>query len=418
MSEPSETSNTREAGKIEHVKARWADIMSCIGCGDCGYSIRPAVGRYLVCPVKEAKGPAGFESTFSRGRMGILKSLLEGKVELGPALVDSVYECTECASCNEVCHKTHNPSIMLNTSKWIDHVEVWHALRQDLVASGLAPLDKHAKLLAAMRDPSMRNPYGETKASKAAWAASVPGIDKKSDLVLFTGCTYPLRLPGTLENLGRVFKAAGRSFSVLEDEWCCGSVALRIGDVAAAKDTILHDIEQVKASGAKAVFTACAGCYRTMSRDWPVVAGGPLPFEVLHVTQVLSDIVGKNGIKFAPRDGQKHVAFHDPCHLGRHMKVYEPPRDAIKALPGTTLVELQRNRGNAWCCGAGGGVKSQYPNLARDIARNRIDEAIQAKVDVLLSSCPFCVNSLKDAAQASGATMQVLDIIDYVASLL
>jgi heterodisulfide reductase subunit D len=211
---------------------------------------------------------------------------------------------------------------------------------------------------------------------------------------------------------------AGRTFSLLDDEWCCGSVALRVGDVKAARETILHDMKQVKASGAKAVFAMCAGCYRTMSKDWPAVAGEALPFEVLHVTQVLSDLLTKKHIPLAPRADQKRVAFHDPCHLGRHMKIYEPPRDVIRALPGTTIVELPRNRGNAWCCGAGGGVKSQYPDLAREIARNRIEEATSEKVDVLLSSCPFCVNNLRDAAQPGGATLQVMDIIDYVASLL
>ncbi len=407
-----------KTNKIDHVKARWADIMSCISCGDCGYAVRPAIGRYLVCPVKEAKGPGGFEPTFSRGRMNILKSLLEGRIELGAELVDSVYECTECGSCNEVCHKTHNPGIVLNTSKWIDHIEVWHALRQDLVASGLAPLDKHAKLLSCMSDPAMRNPYGEPKASMTAWAAGVHGIAKGSDIALFAGCTYPLRLPGTMKNLARVFSAAGLTFSLLDDEWCCGSVALRVGDVGAAKETILHDIEQVKASGARAVFALCAGCYRTMSKDWPIIAGGALPFEVLHVTQVLADLMGKKRIRLAPRADQKHVAFHDPCHLGRHMGVYEPPRDVIRALPGTTLAELPRNRGNAWCCGAGGGVKSQYPDLARDIARNRIEEATREKIDVLLSSCPFCVSNLQDATHPGSVTLQVIDIIDYVASFL
>ncbi len=407
-----------DASKIEHVKARWVDIMSCINCGDCGFSVRPAVGRYLVCPVKEAKGPGAFEPTFSRGRMNILKSLLEGKIELGAGLVDSAYECTECGSCNEVCHKTHNPGIVLNTSKWIDHVEVWHALRQDLVACGLAPLDKHAKLLSYITDPAMRNPYGEHKTRKTAWAAGLPGIAKGSDLVLFAGCTYPLRLRGTMESLARVFAAAGRDFSLLEDEWCCGSVALRIGAVEAARDSIMHDIEQVKASGAKAVFTLCAGCFRTMSKDWPAVAGGPLPFEVLHVTQVLSDLLGKKNVTLVQRGEQKRVTFHDPCHLGRHMKVYEPPRDIIRVLPGTTLVEMPRNRDNAWCCGAGGGVKSQYPDLARTIARNRIEEATREKMDVLLSSCPFCVNNLRDATQPGDGNMQVMDIIDFVASLL
>ena len=109
-------------------------------CGDCGYAIRPAVGRYLTCPVKEALGDAAFEIYFSRGRMNVLKSILEGKLNLSKELAEYAYQCSECGNCSEVCHQTQNENIICNTSKWIDHVEVWNALRKDLVEEGCAPL--------------------------------------------------------------------------------------------------------------------------------------------------------------------------------------------------------------------------------------------------------------------------------------
>nr|MDO8113616.1 (Fe-S)-binding protein [Candidatus Sigynarchaeota archaeon] len=405
--------------KIDNITKRWADIMSCIGCGDCGYAIKPAVGRYLACPVKEALGGESFEPNFARGRMGILKSILEGKITLGKDLVDSVYQCTECGSCTEICHQTQNPKIVLNTSKWIDHVEVWNALRQDLVENGLAPLDKHAKLLGNMNDSSMRNPYGEPKASKQAWARGLAGISKSADVALFAGCTYPLRIKETLVNLARIFKAARTSFKLLDDEWCCGSIALRVGDRKAAKATIIHDIEQIKASGVKTVFAVCAGCYRTMKKDWPVVLGADLPFQVLHVTEVLSGMLDKGSLKLKPsQDPARRVAYHDPCHLGRHMKLYDIPRGVIMRVPGTDYVELKRNKQNAWCCGAGGGVKSQYPDLAATIGKERLRDAIDAKAEFLLSACPFCVANLQEAAVAEKSSIRVMDIIDYFAMML
>ncbi|GAH58367.1 unnamed protein product, partial [marine sediment metagenome] len=152
--------------QINNLNKYWKDIISCMGCGDCGYAIRPAVGRYLVCPVKEAKGEEGFEIWFARGRMGVLKSILEGSLDLSKDLAEFAYQCSECGSCTDTCHETHNPNIVLNTSKWIDHVEVWHALRQDLIKAGFAPLDRHAKLIEYMNNPDMRNPYGEPKEKK------------------------------------------------------------------------------------------------------------------------------------------------------------------------------------------------------------------------------------------------------------
>ncbi len=108
--------------ELKHLKKEWKAIMSCMGCGDCGYAIIPAVDRYLTCPVKEAKGDEGFEIYFARGRMNVLKSILEEQIPLSRELAEFIYECTECGNCTEVCHMSQYEYIFLNTSKWIDHV--------------------------------------------------------------------------------------------------------------------------------------------------------------------------------------------------------------------------------------------------------------------------------------------------------
>jgi heterodisulfide reductase subunit D len=405
--------------KLENIKKQWKAIMSCMNCGDCGYAIRPAVGRFLTCPVKEAKGEEGWEIWFSRGRMSVLKSILEGKLELNQDLAEYVYQCTECGSCTEVCHQTHNPNIVLNTSKWIEHVEVWDALRRDLIEAGFAPLERHAKLIEYMNNSSMKNPYGEPKEKKHEWIEEVEGISKTADVVFFAGCTEPLRQKETLINLAKIFNATGKEFAVIDDEWCCGSIALRVGDVKSVIENIEHNLDQIKKTSATKLFAACAGCYRTIKKDWPEIIDGELPFEVINVTEVLLDLINDGNLKIPETDAEVvNVVYHDPCHLGRHMGLYDPPRDLIKKIPNTNLVELKRNRQNAWCCGAGGGVKSQFSDLALDIASNRIDEVIESGISVLLTACPFCVGNLSDCVKNRDENIKVLDIIDYIASKL
>ena len=132
-------------------------------------------------------------------------------------------------------------------------------------------------------------------------------------------------------------------------------------------------------------------------------------------------MINNNEIPFKAVEGEAvKVTYHDPCHLGRHMDLYEEPREIISKIPGIQLIEMKRNRNNAWCCGAGGGVKSQFSELAIDISKERVREAIETGAQVLLTSCPFCVGNLQDALTQMSSDDQdkikVVDIIDFIAS--
>lgn len=390
------------------------------GCGECGFAINPLVGINLTCPVKEALGEEAFEIYFSRGRMSVLKSLLEGSIPFSKELANFVYQCTECGNCTETCHQSDG-NVVLNVSNWIDHCKVWNALRKDLVRAGFAPLERHKSLIEWMKNINMRNPYGEDNYKKLSWVAEFPEIKEKGDIAFFGGCTIPLRQKETIKSMMKILNAAGLTIAYSRDEWCCGSIGLRIGDEKSIMEIINHNLKAYRETGANTLFTACAGCYRTLKKDYPELLGEELPFEVKHITEILNEIISANKIPFKPYQGEVlKVTYHDPCHLGRHMNLYEVPREIIAKIPGVKIVEMKRNRNNAWCCGAGGGVKSQFPDLALEISKERIKEAIESGADVLTTSCPFCFENLKNAYDDIDPEIKeeikLIDILDLIAS--
>ena len=404
--------------ELENLKKEWEAIFSCMGCGECGFAINPMVGIHLTCPVKEALGDEAFEIYFARGRMSVLKSILKGSIPLSKELAEFVYQCTECGNCTETCHQSDD-NVVLNISNWIVHNNVWNALRKDLVEAGFAPLERHTKLVEYMNDLSMKNPYGEQIEKKFEWISEFPNIKEKGELAFFGGCTMPLRQTNTLKNMMKILQAAGIEIAMSKDEWCCGSIGLRIGDTV--EDLTKHNVQLFKNMGAKTVFTACAGCYRTLKKDYPEILGEELPFEVKHITEVIVDLLNSDKIPFKSEEGEKvKVTYHDPCHLGRHMDFYEIPREILNKIPGIELIEMKRNRNNAWCCGAGGGVKSQFSDLAINISKERIKEAIDSGAQVLTTSCPFCIGNFRDAYEEMEpeiqGKIQVIDIIDLIAS--
>ena len=392
----------------------WDAVYSCMGCGDCGYAIHSAIGKFKSCPVKEVH-ESPFEVYFSRGKMRIAKGILDGRLPLSKELAEIIYQCTECGACHDTCHQTHNPHIDLFVTRWIDHVEVWDALRQDLVKEGLAPLDQHARILKSMNDQSRLNPYERELSEKQEAISNLSGFvtEGTSEIGFFAGCTHSLSYPETLQKLGRILEKSDVKVCKLPNEYCCGSIALRIGDMETATHLMEQNIKYFQDLGIKRIITACAGCYRTLKKDYPKYSDKELP-EIINITEFLEELIENQKIQFNSSEPIS-VTYHDPCHLGRHMEIYDPPRNVIKAVPGVSLIEMKRNRNNAWCCGAGGGLKSQFPEMALDIAKDRISEAIETQSSLLVTSCPFCERNLTDAI-SKDAEIKVIDIIDFIYS--
>jgi len=214
----------------------------------------------------------------------------------------------------------------------------------------------------------------------------------------------------------RIMKAAGVDFTILGgEEWCCGSPLLMTGLWEEAKETLEHTIAKVEELGINRVVTACAGCFRQLKLGWKKLGLSEPKFEVLHATQLIAELINAGKIKLTKPVEEAVYTYHDPCHLGRHVGVFDEPREVLINIPGVKFVEMERIYHHAWCCGAGAGVMSGYPDFAQWAATERLKEGKAAGATIMTSTCPFCELNFLRAEAANKVGMKVADVVSLVA---
>lgn len=213
-------------------------------------------------------------------------------------------------------------------------------------------------------------------------------------MLYFRGCTAREKLTGIQEATEKLLNLAGVDYHILDDEKCCGSVLLRTGFLNEAQEQIAKNSEILKG---ERIITSCAGCYKTLKDDYEGL-------DVIHISQLLNQLIKEGRLNLSKND--LNVTYHDSCHLGRHCGVFDEPRDVIKSV--ADLVEMENIRDNSLCCGAGGGVKSAYPEIASQMAKSRIEQAKQTGCETLVTPCPFCKLNL------SNDDLEVLDLTEFL----
>ena len=201
-------------------------------------------------------------------------------------------------------------------------------------------------------------------------------------MLYFRGCTAREKQTGIEKATERLLEIADVDFHTLADEKCCGSVLLRTGFIDEAKEQIKRNTEILKG---ERIITSCAGCYKTLKEDYEGL-------DVVHISQLLSDLIKEGKLNFSKKE--LDVTYHDSCHLGRQCNVFDEPREVIKSV--ANLVEMENIREDSLCCGAGGGVKSAYPEIADEMASSRIAQAKETGCETLVTPCPFCKLNLEN----------------------
>jgi heterodisulfide reductase subunit D len=354
---------------------------------------------FRVCPIREHDG--GFEHDCARGKLTIAQGLLEGQLSYSPELIDLIFADPDCGLCTWVC----------NNLPQLDPPAVWRAMRRDIVSAGLGPPEPLQEKDDRVRE--RHNTFG-AKADRAEWARGLD-LAQEGELLYFAGCYAAYTQTEIATATVAILKESGVTLAHLgEQEWCCGVTQFHDGSTAIAEEMARHNVTAIESSGAKSVLTSCAECYKVLKIDYPDLVG-ELPFEVLHVSEFLAEMVREGSLSLDEGLPEKRVTFHDPCHLGRHGNVYEQPRSVIEAIPGVELVEMQRHRNYAWCCGYGADMVScMRPELASQIAGDRMEEARKAGAEAVITACPRCVRGL---SRANGA-LTVYDLTVVVAKSL
>jgi Fe-S oxidoreductase len=261
------------------------------------------------------------------------------------------------------------------------------------------------------------------------WAAALPfevrqvGVDVESlddvDWLFWVGCAgaFEDRAKKTTQAVAELLHTAGVSFAALGDgETCTGDPARRSGNEFLYQQLALQNVEVLRESRATRVVTTCAHCFNALKNEYPQLG---LHLEVVHHTQLLNRLVRDGRLTpVAPAEGSvagRTVTYHDPCYLGRHNQVYEPPRELVSALPGVELREMTRSGSRSFCCGAGGARMWMEERIGKRINTDRTEEALATGAEAIAIGCPFCQVMLADgltAAQAAGhgEGVEVLDV--------
>lgn len=356
-------------------------IHRCFRCGFCKFTYDysdwncPSYARFR------------FDTYSTGGRLWLGHAWLNNEIDWSEHLAEILYACTACKNCVEQCPMRFSTDLV----EWIV------GIRSAMVDSGKVP-ESVSRFLTNVYDYG--NPLRIRRAERDAWADGVRRYQPGDAYLLYVGCL------GSYDDLGQtmarsvvdMLAGAGLSFGILgTEEECCGNEVYTMGELALFQALAEKNIRQFKELGVKKVIALSPHAYNAMKNKYPEFGAD---FEVYHYLQVLDMLIRSGSVKL--RGTKARVTYHDPCFLGRYNGMYDIPRRILRSIPGIELVEMARNRENAFCCGGGSGnfVMDLLSGSTESPSRMRAREARDTGADVLATACPACMTMLTDAVKA------------------
>jgi Fe-S oxidoreductase len=333
---------------------------------------------------------------------------------------DVLWSCVTCGACVQQCPVD------------IEHVDhIVDMRRYQVLVENNFPAELN-QLFKGME--SKGNPWNLSPNMRTDWTQGldfevpIVGEDLESlesvDWLFWVGCAgaYEDRAKKTTRAVAELLNIAGVSFGVLgKGETCTGDSARRAGNEFVFQGLAQQNVETFKEFKVKKVVSTCAHCFNTLKNEYKEFG---IELEVVHHTQLLNRLVREG--KLTPvKDGagaaKRSITYHDPCYIGRHNQVYEPPRELLQVLPGAEVVEMERNSERSFCCGAGGARMWMEETIGERINLNRTTEAVGTGADQIAVGCPFCRVMLSDgltAMQDSGDAREEVEVLDVAQMLL
>jgi Fe-S oxidoreductase len=275
--------------------------------------------------------------------------------------------------------------------------------------------------MLGQRIDDAHNISGDENDNRLIWANNLaeqpPNLDRKkgAETVYFVGCVsslYPMSY-AVPQAFVTILEKSGEDYTTMgSEEWCCGYPLLIGGQVKAAEAVIRHNVETIKALGAKRVVMTCPSCYHSWHHVYPEVVGD-MDLKVLHATELMAEMVEVGRLPM--KEGRKMVVtYHDPCDLGRKGHIYDAPRRVLEAIPGVTFVEMDSRGETSLCCGGGGNLETFDAELGAEVAAKRVAEAQAVNAQVIASACPQCERTLTKSTRANKVRIRVMDVAQLV----
>jgi Fe-S oxidoreductase len=323
----------------------------------------------------------------------------------------SLFQCLTCGLCDSRCPAE------------VAYIDLVRKLRQFAYKKGVEPECPHGGALQSVMRMMAK---GGTQQDRLGWMTDDMRTEPaKGEVFYWTGCTmyYDAFFPDfKVETLGgtkaaiRLMNELGITPVVSPEERCCGHDLLWNGDRKSFEDLAAFNVNLVAGSGAGILVTSCAECLRTWKTDYEPFFEGRPP-KILHITEFIAEHSGELKLK---ENGERRVTFQDPCRMGRHLGIYDPPRAALQSLPGVELTEMPKSGKSAACCA--GGTWSNCDRFAKQIQVDRLREARATGAETLVTACPKCQVhfkcAMKDPKIGEEIDIEMRDVAELVADAL
>jgi len=380
---------------------------ACVRCGRCE----------TVCPAYMSGSPLNPKQiivSLSDGLRAELDGPIRvnggGEVIVGAGLAvepDALWGCTTCMACVEVC-----PAFIEIVDDIVD-------MRRYLTLTEGALPGTSASTFKNMGTAG--NPWGYSPEDRFAWGADLDlpfaRAGEHYEVLYWVGCSasYDKRNQKIARAMVRLLREAGVNFAMLREESCTCESARRMGEEYLYQTATGANVASLGAYTFDRVACHCPHCFNTIKNEYPQFGG---TYEVVHHSQLIAELVDAGRLKGLGGSDARRVAFHDSCYLGRYNGEFEAPRATLRAA-GVNVVELPRSRKNGLCCGGGGGKMWFEAKADKDVGRIRMEEALEARPDVVGVACPFCLTMLDSAAKSMGANdVKVLDVSEVLVAAL
>jgi len=417
-------------GKIEDFTWKGLlDMGTCTECGRCQSQCpawvtdKPLSPKMIILDLRDhalKKAPwtlAGSDEARAKLPEGVqaeaARPLVGGASDHGVIDPDALWACTNCGACVHECPVD------------IEHIDHINGMRRHQVLIESAFPVEAAGMLKNLENKG--DPWGMGAARRTDW---MEGLDFEVpvaegplgddvEYLFWVGCAGALedRAKKTTRAIATLLHTAGVKFAVLGPaETCTGDPARRIGNEFVFSMLAQQNVETLNEAAPRTVVASCPHCFNTLANEYPQLGGN---YQVIHHTQLLAKLVAEGRLTPVGEVDEK-ITYHDPCFLGRHNKVYSPPREIMEQVPGVRAQEMHRCKERGFCCGAGGARMWMEERIGKRINTERIDEALGTEPDTVSTACPYCLVMLGDAIsakKAAGEAKESLEVVD-VAQLL
>ncbi|MGE5576737.1 MAG: FAD-binding and (Fe-S)-binding domain-containing protein [Syntrophothermus sp.] len=369
-------------------------------CAQCGYCTE-------ACTLHSGRQ---WESASPRGKWYFLREVLNGRAKFDQKMVNTFLLCTTCEKCDLECQL----DLPIEPS--------WGQMRGDLVQNkGYMTFPPFEIMGASLNNQG--NIWAGFREKRDSWVTPdlEKKISKKSEIAYFAGCTASYVEPDIAKAAVTLLDAAGINFTYIgQEENCCGIPMLVAGKWDIWESNMRKNIAAMKSHGVKTVVTSCPACWlvwHTYYPQWAEKLGIEYGLEAKHYSEVITEQIAAGKLP-APAELKAKVTFHDSCHLGRAGKIYDAPRNLLKAIPGVELVEMEHNREQSMCCGSVLTRIGEPKPTSDNLGAMRVQEAVDAGAEAMVAICPCCEFQLRVSANNAGINMPVKDLAALTAKAL